>query len=160
MGAEIAYARGDATSPHEPGTKIIAHVCNDAGRWGAGFVMAISRRWPQPEAAYRHWHRGRADNDFALGAVQLVQTQDDLWVANMIGQHGIRRHTMAEAPVRYEAVDQALKMLSRHASVMAASIHMPRIGCGLAGGRWEKIEPLIAQRLTEQGTPVTVYDLQ
>lgn len=37
---------------------------------------------------------------------------------------------------------------------------MPRIGCGLAGGTWDRIEPLIAHRLVEQGIPVTVYDLE
>jgi hypothetical protein len=35
---------------------------------------------------------------------------------------------------------------------------MPRIGCGLAGGRWERIEPLIQHNLAERGIPVTVYD--
>ncbi|TVL91177.1 macro domain-containing protein [Streptomyces sp. SAJ15] len=158
MSAEIGYECGDATRPPGPGPKIIAHVCNDAGRWGAGFVVAVSRRWPQPEAAYREWYCGRQSNDFALGAVQLVQTQDDVWVANMIGQHGIRSRTRTEVPVRYEAIDQALESLSNHASALAASVHMPRIGCGLAGGRWERIEPLIAHHLTAQGISVTVYD--
>ncbi|MEU1372190.1 macro domain-containing protein [Streptomyces triculaminicus] len=160
MSKEIAYMCGDATRPFGQGSKIIAHVCNDAGGWGAGFVGALSRRWPQPEAAYRQWYRNRAANDFALGAVQLVQVDDDLWVANMIGQHGIRRRPSAAAPVRYEAIDQALASLSERASALAASVHMPRIGCGLAGGRWEKIEPLIAHRLAGQGISVTVYDLE
>jgi hypothetical protein len=35
---------------------------------------------------------------------------------------------------------------------------MPRIGCGLAGGRWEQIEPLIHRNLTARGIAVTVYD--
>ena len=39
------------------------------------------------------------------------------------------------------------------------SVHMPRIGCGLAGGTWERIEPLIVKVLCERGIPVTVYDL-
>jgi len=29
------------------------HVCNGQGHWGAGFVMALSRRFKAPEAAYR-----------------------------------------------------------------------------------------------------------
>ena len=75
---------GDATNPHAKGPKIIAHVCNDLGGWGKGFVMAISRRWPEPGHAYRQWHHERAGNDFSLGATQLVQVQPDIWVANMI----------------------------------------------------------------------------
>ncbi|MFI2203484.1 Appr-1-p processing protein [Streptomyces sp. NPDC020192] len=68
----ITYIRGDATVPLAKGTKVIAHVCNDIGGWGKGFVLALSRRWPEPERAYRAWHRDRARNDFALGAVQRL----------------------------------------------------------------------------------------
>lgn len=69
--SEITYVRGAATSPHGKGVKLIVHVCNDPGGWGKEFVLALSRRWPEPEAAYRPWHRERAGNDFGLGAVQF-----------------------------------------------------------------------------------------
>ncbi len=41
---------------------------------------------------------------------------------------------------------------------LGASVHMPRIGCGLAGGRWPRVEPLIVERLVRRGIEVTVYD--
>jgi O-acetyl-ADP-ribose deacetylase (regulator of RNase III) len=153
----ITYVRGDATVPSVKGVKVIAHVCNDIGGWGKGFVLAVSRRWPEPEAAYRAWHRDRAANDFALGAVQLVQVERYVWVANMIGQRGIRTGSKG-VPVRYEAVDTALGRLADRAAELNASVHMPRIGCGLAGGTWSRVEPLITGRLVERGIPVTVYD--
>ncbi|MFD5559462.1 macro domain-containing protein [Kitasatospora griseola] len=158
MDQTISYLRGDATAPQGKGVRIVAHVCNDLGGWGRGFVLALSRRWPEPEAAYRRWHRERAGNDFGLGAVQLVQVEPYLWVANMVGQRGIRTGRSTGVPVRYEAVDTALATLGGHARRLGASVHMPRIGCGLAGGRWERIEPLVTARLTARGTPVTVYD--
>lgn len=154
---EITYVRGDATAPHGKGVKIIAHVCNDLGGWGKGFVIAVSRRWPEPEAAYRRWHRERARNDFGLGALQLVKVGSYLWVANMIGQHGIRTGSKG-APVRYEAIDAALAPLGERALELGASVHIPRIGCGLAGGRWGRVEPLVTARLVECGVAVTVYD--
>jgi hypothetical protein len=40
-----------------------------------------------------------------------------------------------------------------------ASVHMPRIGCGLAGGEWPKVEMLVKYFLTDRGISVTVYDL-
>lgn len=49
----LRVIRGDAPSPQAKGSKIIAHVCNDLGGWGKGFVLAISKRWPEPERAYR-----------------------------------------------------------------------------------------------------------
>ncbi|GGQ82648.1 macro domain-containing protein [Streptomyces althioticus] len=155
--SEIRYVRGDATVPSVKGVKIIAHVCNDIGGWGKGFVLALSRRWPEPEAAYRAWHRDRATNDFGLGAVQLVQAERYVWVANTIGQRGVRTGSKG-VPVRYEAVDTALDRLAGHALELGASVHMPRIGCGLAGGRWSRVEPLVENRLVRRGIPVTVYD--
>ncbi|MEV6840327.1 macro domain-containing protein [Streptomyces sp. NPDC051133] len=154
---EITYVRGDATVPSVKGGKVIAHVCNDIGGWGKGFVLALSRRWPQPEAAYRAWHRDRARNDFALGAVQLVEVGRSLWVANMIGQHGIRTGSKG-VPVRYEAIDTALARLAGEVIERGASVHMPRIGCGLAGGTWSRVEPLVTERLVGRGIAVTVYD--
>ncbi|MER6267243.1 macro domain-containing protein [Streptomyces sp900105755] len=154
---EITYIRGDATTPSGKGVKIIAHVCNDLGGWGKGFVLALSRRWPEPEKAYRAWHRDRADNDFGLGALQLVQVERYIWVANMIGQRGTRTGSKG-VPVRYEAIDAALAKLADEALERGASVHMPRIGCGLAGGKWSRIEPLIAERLVGRDIAVTVYD--
>ncbi|WP_326561375.1 macro domain-containing protein [Micromonospora sp. NBC_01796] len=153
----LRIVKGDATSPQAAGPKVIAHVCNDIGGWGAGFVVAVSRRWPEPERDYRQWHRGRAGNDFGLGAVRLVQVRPDIWVANMIGQRGIKRGS-AGPPIRYDAVERCLAALGEQALGLAASVHMPRIGCGLAGGRWEKIEPLVVAALCERQLAVTVYD--
>lgn len=153
----IQYVAGDATLPVGKGMKLIAHVCNDRGGWGKGFVLALSRRWPEPEAEYRRWYRERATNDFGLGAVQLVRVGRWQWVANMIGQHGTKSGSNGP-PVRYEAIDTALGVVATRAAELKASVHLPRIGCGLAGGRWERVEPLIEARLVRSGIPVTVYD--
>ncbi|MFJ1529162.1 macro domain-containing protein [Streptomyces mirabilis] len=155
--SEITYVRGDATAPSVKGVKLIAHVCNDIGGWGKGFVLALSRRWPEPEAAYRAWHRDRAHNDFGPGATQFVQVEKYVWVANLIGQRGIRTGSKG-VPVRYEAIGTGLAHVAIKAAELDASVHMPRIGCGLAGGDWSRVEPLILRRLVERGVAVTVYD--
>ena len=124
---------------------------------GKGFVLALSHRWPGPEEAYRAWHRDRAANDFALGAVQFVEVGADLWVANMIAQHGFRGGSK-NPPIRYDAVASCLANVASRADEVRASVHMPRIGCGLAGGTWELIEPIILSALVGRGTAVYVYD--
>ncbi|WP_328718225.1 macro domain-containing protein [Streptomyces sp. NBC_00247] len=154
----ITYLKGDATAPQAKGVKLIVHVCNDLGGWGKGFVLALSHRWPEPEAAYRRWHRGRAGNDFALGAVQFVHVDPYVWVANLVGQRGMRRGS-GGVPVRYEAIDTGLETVAVRAAELGASVHMPRIGCGLAGGTWSRVEPLIERRLVSRELSVTVYDL-
>ncbi|MFC4563604.1 macro domain-containing protein [Nocardiopsis mangrovi] len=157
--ALFRVVRGDATAPQAKGPKVIAHICNDLGGWGKGFVLAVSRRWPEPEREYRRWHRERAANDFGLGAVQLVRVRPDAWVANMVGQHGIKAGGKGP-PIRYEAVETCLAALTGHAVELGASVHMPRIGCGLAGGTWDRIQPLIDRTLIAGGVATTVYDVR
>jgi O-acetyl-ADP-ribose deacetylase (regulator of RNase III) len=155
--AMITDLKGDATQPQAKGNRIIAHIGNDLGGWGQGFVLAISKRWAGPEAAYRSWHKQRSQNDFGLGAVQLVPVEPYIWIANMVAQRG-RKTGSHGPPIRYEAVRTGLKKLAVEAKKLEASVHMPRIGCGLAGGKWEEIEPIIADELGSQGVEVTVYD--
>jgi O-acetyl-ADP-ribose deacetylase (regulator of RNase III) len=155
----ITYLKGDATSPQRDGPKIICHVCNDIGGWGKGFVLALSKRWPEPEAEYRTWHAAGTGGGFGLGAVQFVRVRADTWVANMVGQRGLKR-AASGPPIRYEAVAACLAQVGAKARELGASVHMPRIGCGLAGGEWSQIEPLIEKHLVGAGVPVTVYDFE
>ena len=148
---QIQFITGDATDPVGAGNKIIAHVCNDIGAWGAGFVLAISKRWPQPQAEYLKLSR-----PIVLGTLSLIQTEPPIWVANMIAQRGIRP-LAGVPPIRYNALKQCLGILAREAENLRATIHMPRIGCGLAGGKWERVEPLIREMILN--SEVFVYDL-
>ena len=157
--AAIDYVIGDATAPsREDRAAIIAHVCNDIGGWGRGFVLALSQRWQEPELEYRRWYKERSSNDFELGALQLVSVEPDLWVANIIGQEGIHPNN-GEPPIRYWAIEAGLADLADEADAMDAAVHMPRIGCGLAGGDWSTVEAIIERTLIAAGVDVTVYDL-
>ena len=149
--------KGDATQPVGEGPKIIAHICNDTGEWGRGFVITVSKRWPATLQRYRAWHRAEEKEPFALGAVQFVQVSDGLWVANLIGQHD-ERPIDGIPPIRYEALRTGLQKVAVEAGRLGASIHMPRIGCGLAGGTWEQVSSIIEDDLTRKDIPVTVYD--
>jgi len=156
MSIQIQYKKGDATAPSATGNKIIVHVCNDIGGWGKGFVLALSKRWKEPEQEYRGWFQSK--EGFRLGEVQFVQVEDMLWVANLIGQHNTKPDNAGIPPIRYEAIGAGLQKVASFALLNKASVHMPRIGCGLAGGTWDKIEPLIQKELVSKGIETTVYD--
>jgi O-acetyl-ADP-ribose deacetylase (regulator of RNase III) len=144
----IRYVVGDATEPIERPV-IIAHVCNDVRAWGAGFVLAVSRRWSQPERAYR----GLVEPN--LGAVQFVDCEPGIVVANMIAQRGL---SGPRPWLRYEALGRCLALVAVEARFTGASIHMPRIGCGIAGGAWSEVEPIILRECADLS--VAVYDLE
>ncbi len=154
--ADLFYVTGDATVPADSGPRIIAHICNDVGGWGRGFVLALSKRWPEPEAAYRDWFK--TGDDFDLGKIRLVGIAPALWVANMIAQEGLHA-TAAGPPIRYDALERCLGELALASTRLSATVHMPRIGAGLAGGDWKQIERLIRDQLVDHGVSVTVYDL-
>lgn len=154
---KINYLKGNAVYPErtiKEGNKIICQVCNDIGAWGAGFVLAISGRWAKPEQEYREW----AKNQLTLGEVQFSTVETDIQVANMIGQHNVGLKN--GIPLRYEAVRKALLKVTKHALQTNASVHMPRIGCGLAGGEWEEIEKIINDTLCKYDIQVYVYDFE
>ncbi len=155
---KISYTTGDATSPQGSGRKIIVHICNDIGGWGKGFVLALSKKWKAPEDSYRAWFRGETEIPFELGQVQFVKVEDNILVANLLGQRDITSRN-GIPPIRYEAVRQCLEKVAGQALSLNASVHMPRIGCGLAGGKWEDIESIVNHALVSQGIEVTVYDL-
>lgn len=156
----IRYVMGDATQPSAVGNKIIAHVCNDVGKWGKGFVLALRARFPQSEHAYRSWHMqmtGPGSPPFELGQVQAVQVAEDLLIVNMIAQHDVASRTNVH-PLDYVALEACLNKLADLALLTKASVHMPRIGCGLGGGEWTTVETIIMRTLVAKNVATVVYD--
>jgi len=147
----LTFRRGDAVYPVGPGKKIIVHICNNVGAWGGGFTKPLTRRWALPKIAYKNLRPKR------LGHVQFVEVSSQIIVANIIGQVF---HHRDGPPIRYFAVREGLGTVARKCQELNASVHMPRIGCGLAGGNWEQIEPIINIELVDAGIDVTVYDLK
>lgn len=157
----ITYVKGDATVPQCDGPRhaVIAHIVNNQGGWGKGFVTSVSRRWPEPEAHYRLW---TGSPTFQLGVCQFVQVTETITVANMLAQDGYSRP--GKAAISYPALTRCLRELSLycgdgHSDGIGADVHMPRIGTGLAGGEWGYIELIIGTTLVGAGIKVKVYDL-
>lgn len=156
--ATIHYITGDATEPIGEGNKIIAHIVNDVGKWGAGFTASLSKRWPHLKSEYLKWWAGRTPLSFDLGQVQVIYMGGYIWVANLVGQHGVYSKANPE-PINYTAVRKGLKGVEYYTRLPKSTVHMPRIGCGLARGKWELIEPIIREELCDKGIEVYVYGL-
>ncbi len=148
---KLFYKIGDATEPCvNSGTRVIIHICNNIGGWGSGFVVALSRKWKQPEMLYRQWFSQKAfikgDDAFQLGNIQKVALDVDkyfakTYVVNMIAQDGILSNTRSDIPLKYDALEKCLSKVYDFCSAerkkgIPITIHCPRIGAGLAGGEW------------------------
>jgi O-acetyl-ADP-ribose deacetylase (regulator of RNase III) len=77
-----------------------------------------------------------------------------LSVLNMVAQHGLA-FSRGLPPIRYDALALCLRHADSFAKRAGASLHMPRIGCGLGGGSWKIVGGLV-ERLTT--VDVVVYD--
>ena len=145
----IKYVVGDATEPQGSGPQIIAHIVNNRGGWGRGFVVALSQKYPEAEEVYREL----APEGLKLGDIQVVNA-GNRYICNMIAQDG---YGTADRPraVNYAALSKCLLSLGEY--FPNHSIHMPRIGAGLGGGDWDIIEQLIGDALG--GHYVYIYDL-
>lgn len=151
---------GDATYPiRTEGNQVLAHIVNDRGGWGSGFVLALSRRWPQAEKDYRLWakegrNRSEIPTPFQLGEVSISEVGKNLSVAHMLAQHGYIGPANP-MPLSYDALARCLKRVATIAAAQAASIHMPRIGAGRGGGNWSEIKRIIEREAGH--LPVYLY---
>ena len=145
----INYVEGNVLNPiGEEESKLICHVVNNKGVWGAGFVVNLSKKWKKPEEEYRRYCRNNIIN---LGYVQFVQVEDNIFVANMFAQDGFVNRNNPVA-LNYIGLECCLKGVNDFCGNLT-SIHMPYIGCGLAGGKWEKVEEIVKKILKDK----TVY---
>jgi O-acetyl-ADP-ribose deacetylase (regulator of RNase III) len=153
--SELKIIEGDATKPQAEGNKLLIHCCNDKGAWGAGFVLALSKRWPQPEQRYRQLPA------YNLGDIQAVSVERDIGVVNMIAQHNTGKDDLGRPPIRYFALDICLQRVCKLAQEHDASVHLPYLmGCALAGGEWRYVEEMLRYRLVEQEINVTAYQFK
>ena len=150
----LIYKKGDATRPHGDGKKIICHVVNNLGVWGAGFVIAVSEKFPEAETAYRGLDKRR------LGMVQYIHIAgEDIIVANMIAQNGINdsKNGWQGDLLSYKHLWDCLNRVFNYARNCEATVHCPKIGSGLAGGDWNRVEAMLIDCAKEYGADCTVY---
>lgn len=159
---EINYIIGDATKPSikENEYSVICHCCNTLGAWGAGFVIPLGRQYPQAKEKYQIFIE-TTKPDERLGKVNCVKVNSNIIVANIMGQDKIGKQKDGSIPLSYHALEEGFNYIydSFTNYNIPFSIHMPRIGCGLAGGDWNTVEKIIKKCFSEKNISVTVYDL-
>lgn len=164
--ASIFYKNGDATNPYieENETHImICHICNNLGRWGTGFTSALDKKWNEPRKKYIELitEFNRLNKD-VMGAIIPANVEDNITVMNMVAQDGVKGPNNP-TPINYKALEIALSTVTHNINSYyknVSSIHMPKIGAGLAGGDWNEIEPMIQKQLVDPlNIDINVYEI-
>ena len=138
----IRIANGDILNAIQ---NVIIHQVNCQGRMGAGVAKAISTKWPIVRKQYLEFCKGKSPEDL-LGEVNLVKVNDSWgsdcqYVANAFAQLDFRKRSDVgnKCYTDYDAFKKCIVKI-RYLDLPGFPIAMPyMIGCGLAGGDWEKI---------------------
>lgn len=135
---------GNVLNPVDANEFVIAHVCNDQGVMGGGVAKAIALLWPevaQEYAAFVRQHRQQAVRVLGMTTYTTVHLPDGRRgvVANMICQT-LHLHRF---PLHMPYLEDCLESVKNFAFGRSITVHVPRIGCGLARGHWEDISQLI-----------------
>lgn len=141
----IHYQVGDASNPLSERT-LILHIVNNLGKWGKGFVLSLSKRYPQSKSHYINWFE--SDENFGLGQVDFYQPNENIVIGNMVAQNGIKRSSNdTKQRVDYEALDICLQKVADYALLHRLEIQAPKFGSGLGGGDWNIILDIIKKNL-------------
>ncbi len=147
----------------------IAHQCNCTGKFVGGVAAAIFDKWPKANDNFRGTH-GK------FGSYKTHRVEKEKWVVNMFTQYfgGGPGYGDGEPLVVYDtSIDREIMFahclfymiqgLVSHSNRIRRplTISMPYlIGCGIAGGNWEKYSKMLAifsNTLTLNGGQLTLY---
>lgn len=148
----IEFKEGDIFTKNEDSEKIvcIAHQCNALGVMGAGLAKQVKTRYPE---AYNLYHARTSSGLAELGDSVMVKVDDKtngiMYIANLIGQYGYGTdrvqtdYSMLEIAIN----DMCWWLINSDSKAYKEGrmvIRFPYLmGCGLAGGDWDKVFSLI-----------------
>lgn len=144
----VRHFEGDITEQLGKSVEVVAHGCNCKGSYAKGVALALANRWPKSKEAYMRAHR---KGFLRPGFGQFVPVKEGL-VANLMTQDGYGR---GGPHFDYQAAENVLSRLKTHCKAKGLRIGIPRIGAGLAGGDWNKIEQMLERVFFDH--PVYVF---
>ena len=146
----IQYVQGRAELPiNSDINTIVAHICNNSRKWGAGFTESIDRIFPEVGKEFLSKPR-------QLGDVNLFILEDfPLAYANMVAMNGTRSISNPH-PLQMDALAICLEKVYKWSLDSGYIIQMPMIGSGLANGKWDEISDLIERMIPDLVTVVTL----
>jgi O-acetyl-ADP-ribose deacetylase (regulator of RNase III) len=135
----LYYKSGDIFNSN---ADVICHQVNCQGVMGAGIAKQVRTLYPKIYTRYVQIckeHRGHT-----LGRIMLDQVNDTRTICSMFAQEYYGRD---KRYTDYNAFRKCLRCLANN-TVPHSTIALPyNIGCGLAGGDWNIVLPIIKEEL-------------
>ncbi len=120
---------------------------------GAGIALAIKNRWPKAYDADVMFPLSKQER---LGKFSYYETGGiaNKTIVNLYTQLDYGRN---KVQFNYEAFKDGLELMAKFLKE-GSTVAMPRIGAGLAGGDWQRIQAIIEQSSLNK-FPITIYSL-
>jgi len=129
---------------------VIPHCCNDKGKWGAGFVLPMGKRFPNVKDRYFE------DKKLILGTTQFAIGSHSPFV---IGANMIAQSLGGSRPLCYRSLAKCMETVGDYVCNVNARIICPQFASHLAGGEWRFIKELAQDFWVNRGIDVEVYYL-
>jgi O-acetyl-ADP-ribose deacetylase (regulator of RNase III) len=147
----IHYIDGDLIELAKQGTfDVIVHGCNCQNVMGAGIALQIAQTWPQAVRADVMCNSMLGKySECVVGNLTIINAYTQMYPG--VAQYGVdsNMHRLLAIHKVFSQLDKTLKK--------DAMIGIPKIGAGLAGGKWETIEKVINCAITKHDIIVVNY---
>ena len=152
----IKIIDGDILTPNTDPNRsvIVCHQVNCMGIMGSGLAWQVARTFPDVYRAYKE--KCDAFGAENLGKIQLCSCleKSGYIICNVFGQVQYGRDK------RYTDYNALRKAFIRIYGIPNTTIRIPyHMGCGLAGGNWDKVLEIIQEELIDKGCTVEIWKL-
>ncbi|HEY9195393.1 MAG TPA: macro domain-containing protein [Mucilaginibacter sp.] len=147
----ITYHKGDLLKDD---ADCLVNTVNTVGVMGKGVALAFKNAFPNNYLAYRNAFVAK---QLFIGKLLVVNDVSLLSGQKTIINFPTKTHW--RLPSEYTYVVQGLIALRDYLSENdVGSVAMPAPGCGNGGLNWEKVKPLIEEKLADLPVDIRVYE--
>ena len=129
---------------------VILHGCNCFCTMGAGIAKYLKQQYPLVYTVDKQTGFGDKKK---LGSLSIAGIHGNFHIVNCYSQYNYGFKKGGKPPVEYKAIGECLEKVAQLYN--GWEIRSPKIGCGLAGGDWNIVEPMFEKILGNQN--LTIY---
>ncbi|MDR6943707.1 macro domain-containing protein [Mucilaginibacter pocheonensis] len=147
----ITYHKGDLLKDD---ADCLLNTVNTVGVMGKGVALAFKNAFPHNYLVYRN---AFAAKQLSIGKLLVVSDVNLLLGQKTIINFPTKTHW--RLPSEYSYIVHGLNALKDFLTENdVRSVAMPALGCGNGGLDWEKVKPLIEDKLSDLGVHIRVYE--
>lgn len=143
----IEHIKGDVLTSK---ADVVLHQVNCKGVMGAGLALQIKKKYPHVFSEYFHLcSHTPTDSTSLLGKVLFVPISSSQSIANLFAQDTFASYGVSICCLtQYEKLRECLREVNN--VYKGKTVALPyKLGCGLAGGDWNKVKKIIEEELTD-----------